>query len=706
MWESHWGRVKGAGAVVTMLATAAAVRATCAADDRGLPDRRYYVDPVAAPGGNGVSPDSAFRDLQDAIDVINHLSGGNIHVLLAPGTYTPDRGTGDRAKSFHFEPVPLTSGMSVTILGAGAWQGGLPAGVSSFLSADLARDDQPGFVNNDENAFTVIQARFRNKLQSLSLVGIGLVGGKIDYWDNVPAQSASAILAETSFEDSGYSYSGLTLRGVVVSGFDAAQVPLIRSQDVNLHFEDCVVQDNRNPAPLFGTSLIHQESTQRNIYLQLNRTTIRRNVSPYGYLITAFGGGCSASFLNCTLDLEGAGGVFCDWSVYAQFTTIKNARRGNAIESRIGDYRYCRFENIGTTAAPSSAAAPAALRVWDGTLGVFATSFVNTDASLRGTGIDATNSVLSIRRCRFGGLREGGFGGSAAHGPAIQSAGGVLNLNHSVFSGCVAESGGYSTRGGAVVATNAHINNSLFVGNRASGVDAAGGAVSMEIGTVSACTYYANLVQSPDPLKAVGGGIDAGPGVIVSSSILWDNADGLGSGAVSQARQSRTLLSPAMEMCTISGYPTMPDFSGNSGADPMFVDRIGPDGTAGTSDDDLRLIALSPCIDTGTNLYSGFSMYETDVYGQSRFLDDPGSLDRGDGSRLDRGAFEFQGTSPTTCRRDINLDGVVDVVDLTHMLRWFSLPVPPRYGPDFDGDGLVGTADLVQLLADFGCVRG
>lgn len=248
---------------------------------------------------------------------------------------------------------------------------------------------------------------------------------------------------------------------------------------------------------------------------------------------------------------------------------------------------------------------------------------------------------MGVWYCDFSGLKTTANTIDFSYGSAIRAEGGVVQLGYSTFAANSVESTAGFTRGGAVYASLGHIQNCVFTGNRAMGSDAAGGAVSLEFGTIAACTFHANRAETPDPLTAVGGAIDAGP-----------------------------------------------------------------DGVAGTSDDDLRLRPLSPCIDSGTNAYSGFNLLSEDVLRFPRFHDDPGSLDRGDGSRLDRGAFEFQGQSPTTCRRDINLDGVVDIFDLTNLLRWFGLPVPPRYGPDYDGDGVVGTPDLVQLLADFGCVRG
>ena len=58
-----------------------------------------------------------------------------------------------------------------------------------------------------------------------------------------------------------------------------------------------------------------------------------------------------------------------------------------------------------------------------------------------------------------------------------------------------------------------------------------------------------------------------------------------------------------------------------------------------------------------------------------------------------------RGNLSLECHSDLNLDGAIDQDDIDALLcLWGSA------GPlgDFDGDGLVGTGDLSELLADFG----
>ena len=76
---------------------------------------------------------------------------------------------------------------------------------------------------------------------------------------------------------------------------------------------------------------------------------------------------------------------------------------------------------------------------------------------------------------------------------------------------------------------------------------------------------------------------------------------------------------------------------GNLEADPLFVDPLGPDGAAGTDDDNLRLQPGSPCIDAGTNSPTG-GLPAEDPDGSPRVLDGDG-----DGEAVvDMGAYEYR----------------------------------------------------------------
>ncbi len=70
------------------------------------------VNAAAAPGGDGTSWNTAFDDLQDALDASDAI-GSNAQIWVAAGTYTPNRGTGDREDSFELrDNVALFGGFA------------------------------------------------------------------------------------------------------------------------------------------------------------------------------------------------------------------------------------------------------------------------------------------------------------------------------------------------------------------------------------------------------------------------------------------------------------------------------------------------------------------------------------------------------------------------------------------------------------------
>jgi hypothetical protein len=84
--------------------------------------------------------------------------------------------------------------------------------------------------------------------------------------------------------------------------------------------------------------------------------------------------------------------------------------------------------------------------------------------------------------------------------------------------------------------------------------------------------------------------------------------------------------------------------AGNLRTDPEFVDPLGPDGIAGTLDDDLRLAVGSPCIDRANDAFLPH-LATVDLAGRPRAFD---ALDCGEGGVLDIGAYENQIPAGTT----------------------------------------------------------
>jgi len=111
-----------------------------------------YVDPDATGGLNdGSSWENAFLDLQDGIAA----AVADDEIWVAEGTYVPTD-TGDRSISFALRnDVALYGGFAAIedVREERDWEANL-----TYLSGDLDGDDQPGFVNNDENSYHVVTA--------------------------------------------------------------------------------------------------------------------------------------------------------------------------------------------------------------------------------------------------------------------------------------------------------------------------------------------------------------------------------------------------------------------------------------------------------------------------------------------------------------------------------------------------------------------
>ena len=127
--------------------------------------------------------------------------------------------------------------------------------------------------------------------------------------------------------------------------------------------------------------------------------------------------------------------------------------------------------------------------------------------------------------------------------------------------------------------------------------------------------------------------------------------------------------------------------------DPMWI-APGPGG-------DFRLSPGSPSIDAADNTFLPVNV-TTDLAGNPRFLDDPGTADTGVGSApiADMGAYEFMPAAPD-CPGDINGDGVIDTADLGLLIGGFGTG---DAAADLNSDGIVDTADLGILIGVFGSV--
>jgi predicted outer membrane repeat protein len=145
-----------------------------------------YVDNDAEPGGDGITWDTAYQFLQEALAHAGSM-GLVDEIRVAQGTYRPDRdvdnpkGSGDREATFQ----PLNG---VSLLGGYAGLGARDPDVRdtdlypSILSGDLAGNDQPDFINYDENSYHVVT--FSGVGAATTLDGFTITAGNADGYDD------------------------------------------------------------------------------------------------------------------------------------------------------------------------------------------------------------------------------------------------------------------------------------------------------------------------------------------------------------------------------------------------------------------------------------------------------------------------------------------------------------------------------------------
>jgi hypothetical protein len=328
-----------------------------------------------------------------------------------------------------------------------------------------------------------------------------------------------------------------------------------------------------------------------------------------------------------------------------------------------------------------------------------------------GSAVHATDNA-NVRDCV---MRE--------HTPlGMYSRGGGFNASgNAVIENCIISenSGGHTGTGGGggSCSDNAGVENCLIIGNSTPG---RGGGLYIYAGapTVINCTIAHNSAAE------LGGGIVCDPlfttqpevAANVVNSIIVDNDAPAGQQIAIATTSASELASMVITHCNVEGGKSEVAINGggaslnwgpgNIDTDPLFVDADGPDDDPLTyEDNDYRLASGSPCIDAGDNLAVPADS-KLDLAGEPRFHDDPCTFDAGnpDGVNaiVDMGAYEFQFTS---C--DLDSDGDVDADDLAALLaQWgecdVNEPCPADLAPqETGGDGIVGPADLAQLLANW-----
>jgi predicted outer membrane repeat protein len=292
-----------------------------------------------------------------------------------------------------------------------------------------------------------------------------------------------------------------------------------------------------------------------------------------------------------------------------------------------------------------------------------------------------------------------------------------------VFVGNIADN-----LGGGIHSNNntAHIEGCAFLDNRANNRGGGLNNAGTGLGTIVNCLFSGNSANNgggitntgkPDVINCSfsrnsadtnGGGIyNLGGGSILtlSNCVLWNNDDAGGTDESAQVRISNGTA--IVDYNCIQGWTGGLGGTGNIGDDPLFVDDDGDDNTVGTTDDNVRLGAASPCIDAADNTAVPVGVL-TDRDGNPRFADDPDTTDSGNGTApiVDMGAYELPVEGcPNACGDISASGGSIDLVDFASFALCFG--ASPDSSPaclcsDLDESGTINLVDFATFSLLFG----
>ncbi|HUU94853.1 MAG TPA: right-handed parallel beta-helix repeat-containing protein [Phycisphaerae bacterium] len=644
-----------------------------------------YVDDDAPPGGDGLSWDTPFKCLQDAL----YTAAGDpsvTEIRVAQGTYKPDQDEagnvtpGDREATFQ-----LVGGLALT--------GGY-AGITepdpderdidlyeTILSGDLAGNDGPDFENYDENSYHVLTAVGTDVV---ALDGIVTTAGNAD--GEGEHHLGAGLFCHTS---------ELMLVDCTVTANRAHKLCAFPSgaglyvRDGTAYFTNCVITENRAG---YGGG-VHGVSAD----LAFDGCELSGNHAGWGGAVLAES--CDSVVLtNCAFTGNSATNVGA--GAFVRFTTNVSASNcefagnyctdhpipwgaGMAVRESRGTIQNCTFRENWTCVnqpwGPLHYASSAGLSV-KGDVAVTNCLFIG----------NSSTSEVEIAEAS---------GGAASFGDQTKVYNCTFIGNHT--NNMV----GPTSAGGAVLFLgSATLTNCVFIGNVAEGDTGTGGAAYVLEGvpTLTNCTFTANTASEC-------GGVWATSDTRLTNCIAWGNSDDGGTDESAQV-----FGAPIVNYCCIEGWTGELGGTGNIGGDPLFVDPDGPDDIYGTEDDDVRLLPGSPCIDAGCNgaLPRDWADLDEDgdtreitpldLDGEGRFFDDPNTPDTGCRCPpiVDMGAYEFGDTGLQPCPGDLDCDRVVGHSDLGTLLgAWHN-----SAEGDLNCDGLTDHADLGILLTNWGAV--
>ncbi len=658
---------------------------------------RLYVDASNTGTTNGLSWNTAWKHLSDALKVAELPCSNVSEIWVAGGTYKPDTdgagSTGDRFAAFR-----LRTGLSVV---GGFWGKQRPGGGETLLSQRPALGDRPSILSGD----------------------IGVVGVDTDNSANVVIAQGTddtAVLDGFTIERGYHDYDGA---GMLVVGSSAKVRNCLFRNNRGGNGAGYAVYDAGSAATLTACTFTGNTAVgsggaiavRNGAVLSVSGCTVRSNTANnVGGASVAFGStGVFAGTLfddNSAQGNSGALEVYSTGAVSATSCTFNNNRALTGGGGAIGVYYGTEAAFTGCTFSNNTAAGySGAIDCYsDTTLSLTDCTVATNHAGIGGGAATiSANADATVINSQFTGNTADGAGGGAF----AMFGGSALTMETSAIRGNSGRwGGGIAAADSTVTVRRTAIETNQATQYSGGGIDlyntattltncavrantAADGGAGISVGqssslTATNCTIYANAAVNS------GGGIGMYQATLMlNNSILYANT------AASAALIDKQLTvfsgTRTVNRSCVQGLVDQLGGSGNIGGNPVLV---------ASGSGNLSLAPASPCIDAGSNplVPAGTTL---DLAGRPRFRDNPGTPDTGVGPApvVDMGAYEFVPAPP--CPADLTSDGVVNTADLVAFLGRFGQPVTPgspAEQADFNRDGFVNTADLVYFLGRFG----
>ncbi|MEP0847854.1 MAG: hypothetical protein HRF50_13675 [Phycisphaerae bacterium] len=716
---------------------------------------RLYVHPDAPGGGDGASWATALNDAQDALCRAVRSRGAVTEVWVAAGAYRPDAGTDDRLVSFRLaDGVTMYGGFAGNETSLAQRD---PIANPTILSGDI------GIVAGDaDNSYHVLDGCDLGPTAVLDgfiiergnadgawphAAGGGLrviCGGPmvrncvfrdnhaIDGGALVCEQDADPHFSGCSFENNAAESSGGAAHHYLsapsytdcdFTGNSAVYGGAVRNYSSDATIAGCRFDGNTADSGGAAENVFGGGNAWTGCTFTANSADWAGAVSNYqsaptfadcGFAVNVSvngggavinGAGSLTQLTGCTFDGNTAnfGGAIYNYNASdaelsgCDFVANVSAGDGGAI------YNYAaspRVESCTFTQNDAQFGSGGAMEsVVSGAPRVVDSSFTGNTAAYNGGAVVDAETSSGYLLCNFVG-NHADYGGAVL---VISSA--DPSFVNCGFFGNVAEWGGGAVENNGSTPT---LTGCILSGNAAT--NSHGGALS---NGNSGAALLVNCTLVRNTSGWVGGGIATDPPhPTLRNCIVWQNQDSAGAGEASQIYHWTAAPYTTLSYSTVQGWTGTFGGVGNNGSNPLLVDPDGADNVIGTSDDDPRPGAGSPCIDSGRNADVPTDALDADGDGntaeplpldysaEARFADDPAVADTGVGPPpiVDRGALE---SVPAACPGDIDGDGAIGLSDLSALLTNFGLSGAGLEG-DIDADGNVDLADLSALLTVFG----